>query len=387
MSAINPNETGRGDPTAPVWFCNSVGGGVFGGSQVKVWRALGLDAREHYSVALPDYWKAKSRPLSRLKLRWAMYVSYPWRLRRDVRRASPGEIFIAVTSPFFLPALAARAARKSGAKVVHLVYDLYPDALYFGGGWSPKNPAARFAAGTTRRAIAGCAATVYLGEHLRAHAEATYGVAPRTAVIPVATDATPFAAHPPAARGETDGRVRCLYSGHMGRLHDWRTLSEVLAGEWPAGVEIEIASDGPGAVALKQALQNSPNAGRATLAGTRGDAEWRAAMLAADVALVTMTPGAEHVVMPSKTYSAMAAGQAILAVCPRGSDLAALIARHDCGWVVEPGDAAGLRAQFSALTREPAELLAKRRRAFAAAHELYSMEATGRQWLELLRSL
>jgi len=29
-----------------------------------------------------------------------------------------------------------------------------------------------------------------------------------------------------------------------------------------------------------------------------------------------MTPGAEQVVMPSKTYSAMMAGQAVLAIAP-----------------------------------------------------------------------
>lgn len=377
-----PNESSSG-PT--VWFCNSVGGGVFGGSQVKVWRGRGLDAREHYSIALADYWKAKSRPLARVGLRWGMYVSYPWRLWRDVGRARCGDMFIAVTSPFFLPALAARAARKSGAKVVHLVYDLYPDALYFGGGWSPKNPAARFAASTTRRAIGQCAATVYLGDRLRAHAEATYGVAPRTAVIPVGTDAAPFAAHAPQARSRT--AVRFLYSGHMGRLHDWSTLAQALQSGWPDSLEFEIASDGPGAVALKQSLQQSGFADRVNLAGTRGDAEWRAAMLEADVALVTMSPGAERVVMPSKTYSALAAGQAILAVCPRGSDLADLVAQHDCGWTIAPGDVAALRAVFAEIARDPGAVLAKRRRAFEAAHRLYSMEATGTQWLELLRSL
>ena len=61
-------------------------------------------------------------------------------------------------------------------------------------------------------------------------------------------------------------------------------------------------------------------------------------MLRAQVALVTIAPGAERVVMPSKTYSALVAGQAILAICRRESDLADLVRQHDCGWVVEPGN-------------------------------------------------
>lgn len=372
---------------ASVWFCTNVGGGIFGAGQTAAWRALGLDARLHYAVELKDYWRAKAGTLSRLRLRWQMYVRYPRQLWQTARWARSRETFVAVTNPFFLPALAARAARHNGARVVHLVYDLYPDALVFGGGWSWQHPAARLAAWTTRRAIAECAATVYLGERLRRYAEERYGVAGRTAVIAVGTDTTVFRGCEPQARGRRV--VRCLYSGHMGKLHDWETLGAALEAGVPDELAVEIAADGPGAQALKQRLGARPvrDPEGLTFAGTRGDVEWRAAMLAADVALVTMRPGAEKVVMPSKTYSAMAAGQAILAVCPRESDLADLIAAHDCGWVIEPGDEAGLRKQLAALPADPAEILRKRRNAWQAAHAHYSMETVGKQWLELLESL
>ncbi len=371
----------------PVSFCTNVGGGVFGAGQTAAWRELGLDARLHYAIEAKDYWRAKSGVLTRLRLRWKMYASYPRRLWHTVRWARPGETFVAVTNPFFLPALAAGAAQHSGARVVHLVYDLYPDALVFGGGWSSGHPAARFAAWTTRRAIADCAATVYLGQRLRRHAEARYGVAERTAVIAVGTDTSVFRGCEPMSRGRR--LIRCLYSGHMGKLHDWETLAEVLQAGVPDETAIEIAADGPGARALKLRLtavaERDPEG--LAFAGTRGDLEWRTAMLAADVALVTMRPGAEKVVMPSKTYSAMAAGQAILAVCPRESDLADLIATHDCGWVIETGDVAGLRGLLAALPAQPAEILRKRRNAWQAAHAHYSMETVGRQWLELLQSI
>ncbi len=379
MKPVEAN-IGRG----PVHFCSNVGGGVFGEGQVNAWRALGVDARLHHLVGLADYWRAKSGLWSKLRLRWDMYVRYPRLLRTAVRGARPGDVFVAVTNPFFAPALAARAARRNGATIVHLVYDLYPDALVFGGGWSPRHPAARLAARTTRAAIRDCAATVYLGERLRRYAESQYGVAPRTAVIPVGTDAAPFADRPPAPR--PGAPLRCLYSGHMGRLHDWETLAGAYTAPLPAGVVTEFAADGPGAQALRGALAGAaPDL--VSFAGTRGSAEWTAAMLAADVALVTMRPGAEKVVMPSKTYSAMAAGQAILAVCPRESDLADLVTAHDCGWVVEPGDVGALRALLAALPGRGDEVLAKRRHAYAAAHARYSMQATARDWAELLSSI
>ncbi len=374
-----------GPRLAPIWFCSNVGGGVFGAWQTAAWRALGLDARLHSAIELEEYWKAKTSVLSRLRLRWAMYASYPLRLWTSIGQAAPGATFVTVTNPFFLPAMASRIARSRGARIIHLVYDLYPDALVFGGGWSPRHPVARLAACSTRVAIAECEATVYLGRRLRQYAESQYGVARRTAVIPVGTDTSVFRDCWPTMR--TDRLVHCLYSGHLGRLHEWETMAQALAAGCPTGLKVEIASDGPGAVKLISALRAASAGESFVLGGTQDKSKWHNAMLAADVALVTMRFGAEKVVMPSKTYSAMAAGQAILAICPLESDLADLIVEHDCGWIIEPGDAAGLRSLLKGLPGRRDEILQKRRKAYAAAHAYYSMEATGRQWVELFSTL
>src|SRR5271154_6187453 len=105
---------------APVWFCTSVGGGVFGEGQTAAWRSLGIDARLHHSVDVKTYWQSKTALFARLKLRWAMYASYPVKLRSEILSSKTPEIFVAVTNPFFLPALAARSGRRSGAQVIQL---------------------------------------------------------------------------------------------------------------------------------------------------------------------------------------------------------------------------------------------------------------------------
>ena len=114
---------------------------------------------------------------------------------------------------------------------------------------------------------------------------------------------------------------------------------------------------------------------------------WQQAMKQAQVALVTIAPGAERVVMPSKTYSALVAGQAILAICRRASDLADLVIRHDCGWVVEPGDLAGLSHALNRIAQNPGELWAKRRNAFAAGHRHYDMGVVAETWMKLFAEL
>ncbi|MFT3867304.1 MAG: glycosyltransferase [Nibricoccus sp.] len=203
-------------------------------------------------------------------------------------------------------------------------------------------------------------------------------------MISVGTDATQFSDCEPGVREVPV--LQCLYSGHMGRLHDWETLGAALRPGVPQGVNITIASDGPSANALKSHLQNTCHE-RLSFSGTRQSVDWKATMLGADVALVTMLPGAEKVVMPSKTYSAMAAGQAVLAICPDQSDLADLIKTHDCGWVIEPGDARNLRTLLEGLPQRSAEVHKKRINSYNAAHAHYSMESTSRQWLKLFGEL
>jgi colanic acid biosynthesis glycosyl transferase WcaI len=105
------------------------------------------------------------------------------------------------------------------------------------------------------------------------------------------------------------------------------------------------------------------------------------------LALVTIAPGAERVVMPSKTYSALVAGQAILAICPRKSDLADLVFRHDCGWVVEPGDVAGLTRTLAWMAEKPDELWAKRRNSFEAGHRHYDTGVLAETWMNFFEEM
>ena len=110
-------------------------------------------------------------------------------------------------------------------------------------------------------------------------------------------------------------------------------------------------------------------------------------MKRASVALVTMVPDGDRVVMPSKTYSAMAAGQAVLAIAPKDSDLAKLIAKHDCGWVVQPGDPDAFAEVVKEITENREELQRKRKNALKAAREFYDVRVLAREWGELLGEL
>jgi glycosyltransferase involved in cell wall biosynthesis len=91
--------------------------------------------------------------------------------------------------------------------------------------------------------------------------------------------------------------------------------------------------------------------------------------------------------MPSKTYSAMAAGQAILAICPRDSDLADIVRAEECGWIVAPGRPQDLRGVLAEIASRRDLLQQKRVNAFAAGQGKFSEVAVGKEWIGLLEEL
>jgi hypothetical protein len=148
-------------------------------------------------------------------------------------------------------------------------------------------------------------------------------------------------------------------------------------------------ASGPLYPAFKKQVQEIEGiAAKNTQFGTSlSNLNWTRRMKQAHVALVTMKRGSEKVVMPSKTYAALAAGQAILAICPGDSDLAMLVREENCGWVVHPGCAAELWDAITEMTTNRKLLQTKRENAYWAGHHKYSNKAIAGEWIKLINDL
>ncbi len=363
---------------------NAVGGAAFFQGLLDEWRAAGERVTCRQAVTETAY-RSPRGPLGRLALRWQMYAGHGWRCWSGARReADPTDLRVVATNPFFAPALVARAGR-GRVPTINLLFDLYPEALVQTGRIGADSWLARRCAGLTRYALRECAATVFLGERLRAYTEAAHGPARRAAVIPVGAEGAPFR-HTPPIRAEARAPLRMFYSGQLGRMHDSGTL--LAAWEQIGSRRSDLAwvfhASGAGYARLRRQAGEQPGV---EWGGALPAATWVEEMKRAQVALITVAPGAERVVMPSKTYSAMVAGQALLAICPRQSDLADLVQRHDCGWVVEPGDVAAFLRVLEHLHVDSAELHEKRCNSYEAGHRFYDVRPVGAQWLELMHDL
>lgn len=364
-----------------VEFWSSTEGAAFQQAQVRELVAAGWPANLKHEVPQSDYWTARSR-LVRLVLRLRTYGVYPARLALRFWRRRAGGIAVVCTNTFYAPWVVLKTARRE-VRVVHWVFDLFPGVLVAAGALRSGGLGERLLRRMMRTTFDRAAANVFLGEHLRRHAEEEFGAIPRSHVIPVGADGTPFRERPPQPRA-AGVPIRILYCGNLGRMHDTETVIAVAQAGLPVGIDLEFRGNGTGFIALEEALQKIP---QVALGANLPEAEWASAMCAADVALVTVRPGAEGLVMPSKTYSALVAGQAILAVCPLSCDLADLVRKHEVGWVVVPGDSEAFKAALHDMTSNHAALLGRRQRAWRAGHEHYDQRILAERWSSLFEAI
>ncbi len=144
-----------------------------------------------------------------------------------------------------------------------------------------------------------------------------------------------------------------MYSGNLGLTHDLGTiLTAARRMRACAGVHFMIVGAGPQWKDLAESIAVHGDA-NITLQPLQPEDVLPYSLSCAEIALVSLEKGMEGISMPSKTYYSMAAGSAIIGLCPERSDLAYVLNAHSCGLRVEPGDVDGLVSAIESLRSSP----------------------------------
>ena len=345
----------------------------------------GIEARQRFNISEAKYRSARSL-LQRLFLRFRQYIVYPIQLSAhlfcELFKGNAKRPVVVSTNTFFAPLL----ATFFNSRVVHLVYDLFPEAMIHSGKWQEGQLKVKFFRWLVGISLRRSATNIFLGERLKKYVESIHGSLPNCKIIAVGADEAPFAKLKLLVDYE---KIKVLYCGNFGNMH----VAETLFNAWSLGIENSFQflfhCSGP----KRKELELFKNKNEAVLGerlqvneGLSNEA-WVEVMQSCQIALVTMSEGSQEVVMPSKTYSAMIAGQAILAVAPEDSDLVDLIKAADCGWWVSPGDIKGFQECLLEIQSNQDLLLEKRQNAFRVAHEQFGQGCLAKQWVEVFESL
>jgi colanic acid biosynthesis glycosyl transferase WcaI len=236
------------------------------------------------------------------------------------------------------------AARLSGAKAWLHIQDFEVDAA-FGLGMLEGGLLRRFALGCERRLLRRFDVVSTISNRMieRLHAK---GVLPeRTRLFPNWVDAERIRplSRASAYRAELlvdDNTVVALFSGTLGPKQGLSIIPEAarrLAHR--PGVLFVICGDGVMKPTLEQACDGLANVRLLPLQPTKRLCEL---LNLADIHLLTQSPGAEDLVLPSKLTGMLASGRPIVATCRQGSEIASVVTA--CGVIVAPDNADELAA-------------------------------------------
>ena len=315
------------------------------------------------------------------------FAAYHWGAALLLRRiARPGDLVVALTDPPLIGVTAWLATRRHRVRLIHWVQDIYPElAIELAGQrWLTPLKAARNAAW---RGAARCVTLGRdMGELLRHE-----GVSPSQLVVipnwpPAGVDLDVDGGLARKRAWGADGKFVVGYSGNLGRVHDVQAIID-LAAALRDVPEIAFVIVGQGAQrdAMEQAARGR---GLANMAFHRpaARASLAASLAGADVHLVTLRPGCQRLVYPSKVYGVAAVARPVVFIGPEESGLAREIRANDMGLVASRERVPALAAELRVLARNPARCaqLGANAAGFARAH---SAAVALERWNQLFSSL
>ena len=179
-------------------------------------------------------------------------------------------------------------------------------------------------------------------------------------------------------------RFTVLYSGNMGRCHDMDTIFMAVQSLRDEPIQFVFIGDG---------AKRQPLVDRCLQLGLdnvlflpyQPKENLPFSLTACDLSLVSISPGMEGLVAPSKLYSALNAGRPIAAICESHSYLTDLVAQAQCGASFVNGDAVGLADFIRKLSQNPqlTATLGQAGRRYSLTH--FTPEVIAKQYNRVLR--
>ncbi len=299
------------------------------------------------------------------------------------------DLVISYGPPLIGPLTSSLIARATGAKLITVIYDIYPDILLEMG--KLQNPILIQAARKLERLIYRASdRVVVLSEGFRRTMIQEKGLDPgKVAVIPVwlnGRDIVPRARDNPWRRemGIGSEKFVVLYAGTIGLVSGAEVVLEAarLLEAYPDILFLMVgagqAKDHLAAEARKRGLQNLrflPFQTRERLSEVQATA---------DVSMVTLAPGLGKTSVPSKVLGYLAAARPVIASVDEECDTAELIRRAQCGLVAPPAQGEALAEGVLYYYRHPGarELEGRNGRQFFLKH--FEKEVVLEHFLDLV---
>ena len=314
-------------------------------------------------------------PRMQMKLRLLNYLTYA-KLASLRALFIPCDVILAMTDPPFNGISAAIIGMLKRKPVVYDIQDMYPDMAIAASIVRP-GVVARIWERLHRWALRRAARIIVLGDDMRARIIAK-GVDPaKIFIVRNSVDIPPAGSTSPPLNSEVIRAIRAnfrfvlLHAGNLGFYGAWDTLIAAARQLENDNIAVVFVGDGAERARLESLAAGATNV---RFLPFFPPADIPSVLAAPDAHIVTIKPGLQGVVAPSKMFGILAAGKPIVAVAPDDADVATLGAHHSFALCANPIDPDALAAAIRQLASDPARLTAMGQAASFAATQ-YSRAA------------
>ncbi len=287
-----------------------------------------------------DYRGRPAGGRGRLKREMTALLTIWRRAGQSVARQRP-DLILALSSPPGLMVVAAWLAWRRRVPLAHWAMDLYPELALTLGEIRP-GAASRALRAAMAWAYRRTALAVALDDDMREHFRTEYNLDARVLPPWPARTFEQRAATASAAIPDPAAQWTWLYSGNLGRAHEWQTLLDAQHLLEARGVPVRLVFQGDGAArAAAQAYARQIGLARCEWKGYVTEDALIDSFLRARVLIVTQRPETRGLLWPSKLSAMEQLPRPVLFIGPADGAIArSLQARGNAG-VFAPGDAEG----------------------------------------------
>jgi len=266
-----------------------------------------------------------------------------------LKTGSRGDVLLVTSAPPFLPVLGYLVNKVFGLPYVCLLYDLYPDVAVELNVISRHHWLVRLWDALNCRIWQQAQQVIVLSPSMKDRVTAKcpeitdkitviHNWADPNWIVPIAKNQNWFA----KAFNLVDN-FTVLYSGNMGHCHDVETILEAVKLLQQEPIQFVFIGNGVKNQLFQTQVQQL-GLRNCQFLPYQNKQNLPYSLTACDLSLVSVSPGMEGLVAPSKLYAALAAARPVAVICEQHSYLRAIVAASQCGEGFCNGDAAGLAA-------------------------------------------
>jgi glycosyltransferase involved in cell wall biosynthesis len=314
----------------------------------------GARGREHMNTRLQAYLR---------------FLFGAWRMASAIVAAERPESLLTFHNPPLIGVVGAALARRYRLRFIYVVYDIHPDVLLATGWLRLPRPIPWLWRRLNRWIASQAAAVVVIGERMKRTLVDKHGIpAAKIEVIPLwgrpELDPAPASAEVRQSLGVGKEELLLLYSGNMGIMHPLERILDLATALRDAPLRFLFVGDG----AKRQSLEATVAARgleRVSFLPFQDERRFVDILAASDACFVLLEEGLEGLAVPSRAFTILSAGRALITLMAPDADVARLVSESHCGWNATDTD--GLRRIVEELVRSPGEAAERGRR----GRELY----------------